>query len=198
MRGLPLHGLLRAINHLLKQQNWARERLLPHVGRTVRIGIDTSFPLAALTPNLMTRIGDDGLLQQVSAGSADVSLWLKPSVQALFSGMRDGPKGLAAHLRVDGDVMLAGVLGTLAQNLRWDLAEDLSHVVGDVAAQRAVSAVQALRDRAKDSRERLSNSTVQFLTVEQPHLVDGLSFRQFRDELAQLERHIAQLARRAD
>lgn len=194
--GLPLYAVLRALNHLLKQQSWASDRLRVHAGRCVRIGIDSSFPLAALAPSLMSRIDDDGLLQQVSSGTADVSLWLKPSVQALFAGLRDGPKGLASHLRVDGDVLLAGVLGQLAQNLRWDVEEDLSQVVGDVAAHRAVNAAQSMRARARASQERFASNAVQYLTVEQPQLVDTLSFRQFRDQLAELELRIGALARR--
>lgn len=194
--GLPLYAALRALNHLLKQQDWARGRLLPHAGRCVRIGIDASFPLAALAPNLVCRIGEDGLLHELAGGRADVSLWLKPSIQALFAGLREGPKGLAAHLRVDGDVLLAGVLAELAQHLRWDVEEDLSRVVGDVAAHRAVGAAQALRARAEQGGERVASATVQYFTVEQPHLVDAVSFALFRDELAELQQRVGALSAR--
>ncbi len=197
MRGLPLAGLLRAINHVLRQQSWARDRLVAHRGKAIRLGIDSSFPLAMFAPNLMTRIGDDGLLQAQGAGAqphADVSLWLKPSLDAVFAGVSAGPAGLSSHLRVEGDVLLAGIVGELAQHLRWDFEEDLSRVVGDAGAHRAVHGAQDIGARLKDTRNRLETSAVQWLTVESPYLVDRASWIEFSAQLAELSKTVERLS----
>ncbi len=194
LRGLPLSGLLRAINHVLQQQGWARERLIAHQGKSVRLGIDGSFPLAALVPNLMTEIDADGFLTPASVAGADVSLWLRPSLDAMFGGLRKGPAGLSNHLRVEGDVLLAGLMGELAQHLRWDFEEDLSRVVGDAGAHRAVSSAQALGARLQDSQQRLESSAVQWLTVEQAYLADRASFAAFSEELRELTRTVDRLS----
>ena len=49
VRMLPA-ALLRALNHVLRQQAFARERLAMHAGKTVRIGLEGSpAPSAAPT-----------------------------------------------------------------------------------------------------------------------------------------------------
>ena len=222
LRGLPLRGLLRAINHVLRQQVWARDRLIVHRGKSVRLGLDTLFPLAAFAPNLMTRISDDGLLeaadtpkpansgaaagaggagsggaQALARSGADVSLWLKPSVDALFAGLRSGPVGLSSHLRVEGDVLLAAVMGELAQHLRWDFEEDLSRVVGDAGAHRVVAGAQTVGARLKDSQQRVESSAVQWLTVEGAYLLDRASWSDFKTHLNELNQAISRLETRA-
>lgn len=195
LRGLPLAGLLAAVNHVLTQQTWSRQRLAAHQGKVVRLGIDAGFPFSALAPNLLTRIGEDGLLEAAQGGQADVTLWLKPSLDALFKGLRDGPVALSGHLRVEGDVLLAGLLGELAQHLRWDPEEDLSKVVGDVAAHRVSSTAQQASQTLRDSGARLQDQASQFLTVEQGLLLDRVTFEAHKAEIEALRRRIDELSR---
>ena len=58
-------------------------------------------------------------------------------------------RGERPAVRIDGDVQFAGDIQWLADNLRWDLEEDLARLMGDVPAHTlssvARSAVQALR-----------------------------------------------------
>ena len=60
---LLLSALLRAVNHVLRQQAWARERLRPFAGRIVLLAVDPSSPLHRLAPPLRTRITAEGLLE---------------------------------------------------------------------------------------------------------------------------------------
>jgi ubiquinone biosynthesis protein UbiJ len=59
-------------------------------------------------------------------------------------------EGKAPPVKIEGDVQLAAELGWLADNLRWDLEEDLSRIVGDVPAHAIAGAgtrlLAALRD----------------------------------------------------
>src|SRR5690606_36189646 len=58
-------------------------------------------------------------------------------------------RGLRPPVRIDGAVDFAGDLQWLADNLRWDIEDDLARVIGDVTAHTvssiARSAGQALR-----------------------------------------------------
>ncbi|MGB8434206.1 MAG: SCP2 sterol-binding domain-containing protein, partial [Burkholderiales bacterium] len=121
------------INHLLAREQWARDRLAPFAGRRAR------FRIAPL-PDLVVEIDESGL---VAAGTAeDVALTLTIPPAAL-------PRILArdeAALRevgLDGDAGLASTVQFLFQNLRWDVEEDLSRVVGDVVAHRMAGAARA-------------------------------------------------------
>jgi ubiquinone biosynthesis protein UbiJ len=53
-------------------------------------------------------------------------------------------EGKAPQVKIDGDVQLAAELGWLADNLRWDIEEDLSRIVGDVPAHAMAGAGQRL------------------------------------------------------
>jgi ubiquinone biosynthesis protein UbiJ len=194
--GAPLSAILAALNHLLAQQAWARERLRAFAGRTVRLGVEPSAPMAAWVPELHARIDAEGSLVAAADGPADVSLWLRPSVDALFRGLAQGPQGLSGHLRVEGDVLLAGVLGELAARLRPDVEEDLSRVTGDVIARRVLGGLRAVRDEARASRGRLERSATEYLTVEQPQLAGAAALREFGDAVQALAGDVDRLAGR--
>ena len=204
---LLLSGLLRAVNHVLRQQVWARERLRPFTGRSVLLAVDPASPLHRLAPPLRSRITADGLLEAgdtvVPAAAADVGLWLRPGPAMLFDGLSGGPRGLSAHLRVDGDVMLAAVMADLAGQLRWDAEEDASRLVGDIPARRLFAGLAQLRERFGRTRANLERSAVQYLTVEDPQLLSGAELAGHAAELAalqqrldRLEGRLAQVARR--
>lgn len=195
-----LFTLQRAINHVLRQQGWARERLRPFAGRIVLLAVDPASPFHRLAPPLRTRITADGLLEVGGPGTvaaADgVSLWLRPGPAMVFDGLAAGPRGLSAHLRVDGDVMLAAVVGDLARHLRWDAEDDVSRVVGDVAARRLFSSLARLRERLGRTRSNLEMSAVQYLTVEDPQLLSGAGLAAHAARLVALQQRLDQLDRR--
>jgi ubiquinone biosynthesis protein UbiJ len=58
-------------------------------------------------------------------------------------------QGKAPAVKIEGDVMLAAELGWLADNLRWDIEEDLSRLFGDVPAHAMVDAGQRLLARLR-------------------------------------------------
>lgn len=134
-----VRALAAALAHLLRQQAWARHKLRMHAGSVVRLGIaaSTSPPAGLPLPELRLRIDADGLVEPADPlAPPAATLLLRPSAALAADFARAGVEGLARHLRIDGDVMLAASLGELARHLRWDAEEDLSRLVGDVAAHR--------------------------------------------------------------
>jgi ubiquinone biosynthesis protein UbiJ len=140
-----VQALATALAHLLRQQAWARDKLRMHAGAVVRLGIDLPAPPAGVPrPELRLRIDAEGLVEPAGAlEPVRATLLLKPSPGMVTDFSRTGVEGLARHLRVDGDVMLAASLGELARHLRWDAEEDLSRVFGDVAAHRLAGLLRA-------------------------------------------------------
>lgn len=194
-RGLQL--VFAALAHLLQQQAWARERLRPHAGRTVRVALEApAGPFAP--PDILAGVDAEGMLGTAPAGARpDATLLLRPSAQALAALLRDGPQGLSAHLRVEGDVMLAATLGELAQHLRWDAEEDLSRVVGDAAAHRIVRMAGQGLASFLDLGRRIESAAAQFLGAPQGPLAAGTQFAALREEAVRLERQFQTLESRA-
>ena len=195
---LPLaQTALSALNHVLRQQTWARDRLRAHAGRTVRVVVES--PLGPVGSG--ARIAADGTLEVAPVESPTVTLTLTPSVDALFGLLRDGPRGLTGALKVDGDVMVAAAVGEIAQQLRWDVEEDLSRVLGDRVAHRVGETARDGVRQAGDLRERVESGVREFLVREDRQLVGREEMRTLADALRELEdvvgRLESRLARRA-
>jgi ubiquinone biosynthesis protein UbiJ len=191
---LPLaQTALSALNHVLRQQSWARDRLRAHAGRTVRMVVESPFgPVAS-----DARIALDGTLELASAVAAPaVTLSLKPSIDALFGALRDGPAGLSGHLKVEGDVMVAAAVGEIAQHLRWDVEEDLSRVVGDRVAHRVGETAREGARQAQDLRGRVETGMRQFLVEEDPQLLGRADMAALSESVRELEAGIERLETR--
>jgi ubiquinone biosynthesis protein UbiJ len=193
--GVPLplaQTALSALNHVLRQQQWARDRLRAHVGRTVRIVVAT--PLGPVSSD--ARIAEAGTLEVAEVESPTVTLSLTPSIDALFGVLRDGARGLSGHLKVDGDVMVAAAIGEIAQHLRWDVEEDLSRVVGDRVAHRMGETAREGARQAEDLRGRVETGMRQFLVEEDRQLVGREDLRSLSEALRSLEETLARVEAR--
>jgi ubiquinone biosynthesis protein UbiJ len=124
---------LEALNHLLRRERQARELLRPLAGRTARI---RAGPVA-----LQFAIGPDGCLQP---SQADPHVRIAIDVGALAAGLSD-PAAVLRDAHIQGDAEMAQALSRVAGQLRPDLEEDLSRLVGDAAAVRIVAALRAAR-----------------------------------------------------
>jgi ubiquinone biosynthesis accessory factor UbiJ len=186
------HLGFRPVNHVLSQHQWARDKLMMHAGKTVRVGVmlDVSGLEGSLLPRLVStkliellrdapttvdaQIADDGTLialpllspAEVRAGAGGapaVTMLVKPSVDSLKGAMSSGASGLQSHLSIEGDVMLAAALGEIAQHARWDFEDDISFVVGDKVARRIGEAASKIDAQAQKVVPKVM-----------PHLIKGL------------------------
>jgi len=88
----------------------------------------------------------------------------------------------------------------LVRHLRWDVEEDLSRLIGDVAARRVVQAGRDLAVWQADALRRLADSFADYAGEEGRLLVRrreletlGASVAQLRDAIERLEKRIARL-----
>lgn len=116
---------LAVLNHLLAQQEAIRLRLAEHAGRRIRV---------ELSPLRVTAvILGDGYAGQTD-GEPEATVQLASS--ALIKRATGGTPG-AGDVRLSGDSELGLALARILADLRWDAVEDLSRLVGDMAAYRA-------------------------------------------------------------
>jgi ubiquinone biosynthesis protein UbiJ len=124
------------VNHVLSAEPVAARRLQPHAGRYIQLRLD-SWPallpvlaptVFAITPaGLVEWCGDEAVAEPALRISIDASNPALSLVQAL-TGER--PK-----VEISGDAGLAADLNWLFDNLRWDVQDDLSRLVGPAAAR---------------------------------------------------------------
>ena len=191
--------LLGAFNHVLGQHAWARERLAPFAGQVVRTV--TATPLGEVAA--AAAIQSDGTLQAAASGAVPaVTLMVRAPLDALVAFAGAGSAAAMQHLRIEGDAALAAAIGQIAPHLRWDAEDDLSRVVGDVAARRVTGLVDRVRSGLRDLRMRGESAATAYLLHEDPQLVaapmlDGLrsATRTLRDDLERLDKRIERLER---
>jgi len=189
-KATPAVAFCFALNHVLRAQPWARERLAPFAGETVEV---TAAPL----PPLVFTIGPGGLL---SAGGSRPSLVvnLKPQILA---GLARGEEHALRSVEVSGNARLATEVMRLARRLRWDFEEDLSRLVGDVAAHRIAQAARAFAAWHADAAARLAAAAADYATDESGLLVRRAELDAhagellaLRDAIERLDKRISRLA----
>lgn len=190
--------LVAALAHVLQQNDWARVRLAPFSGRVVRVGVDAPGLPGLPPPQLLARILDGGLIESVpwpeeGEPEASVRMLLRPSIDAAFALLREGPEALTPHVRIDGEASLAEALGEIGRQIRWDVEEDLSRVAGDALARRIGTGVESGRATARDLRARVETSAVGHLAGDGGQLVPRAELAALSVALDALESRVARL-----
>ncbi|QHE77513.1 hypothetical protein F9Z44_16475 [Hydrogenophaga sp. PBL-H3] len=113
------------LNHVLMQEPAAQDRLRRQKGKPVRIQWgDFHLTLAPTAAGLLERCAP-GAKPELSVTLTQTSpLEL---AQSVLAGQKPG-------VDIQGDVQLAAEVAWLVDNVRWDVEEDLSRVVGDATA----------------------------------------------------------------
>ncbi|MBE0612448.1 MAG: hypothetical protein IH604_02150 [Burkholderiales bacterium] len=191
---LPHPGIY-ALNHLLEAESWARDKLKPYAGQCVEF---RSPPLPALRLDIL----ETGLLQAAAADNAP-NLVVNIGPAALPASLR-GEDALLREIGIEGNADLAGTVQYLFRHLRWDIAEDLSKVFGDVLAQRMVTEGRRFAAWNREAAEKLAQNFAEYWVEEQPLLARPAEVREFladvdqlRDDLARLEKRVEILATKA-
>jgi ubiquinone biosynthesis protein UbiJ len=116
--------LVLLLNHVLQQEPEAMARLQRQRGKPLRVEWNAfSLTLQATPAGLLERV--DG------AAPADLTVTVRGSAVELG---RQWMAGERPPVEIQGDVQFAAEVAWLADNVRWDIEEDLSRVVGDAPA----------------------------------------------------------------
>jgi ubiquinone biosynthesis accessory factor UbiJ len=125
--------LVLLLNHLLMQEQEAMNRLARKKGSVIHLRWGAFALDLLLTPA--------GLTDRAPAGRTP-DLTLTVALQAPWEVAQSLLEGKAPPVKIEGDVQLAAEVGWLADNLRWDIEEDLSRIMGDVPAHAMAGAGQ--------------------------------------------------------
>ena len=122
------------LNHVLLQEPAAQERLKRQKNKPVRVQWgDFHLTLSATPAGLLERPAGAGK-PELSVTLTQTSPW--DLAQALLLG--DKPA-----VDIQGDVQLAADVAWLVDNVRWDVEEDLSRIVGDATAHTLARAARS-------------------------------------------------------
>src|SRR5471032_2990673 len=157
------------INHLLAQEPWARQALLPHAGKVAVI--------------------DTG----VAVLRARVTILINPSDLPLIAQNRERA---FSYVKIDGDAEFANTISQLSKSLRWEAEHDLEKVVGAVAAVRLVSGARAAFDAIQTGHRKLTENVAEFLADEQAVLLRPAAVEAWSADVTRLRDDVERAAKR--
>ena len=181
-----------ALNHLLRSEPWARDRLAPFADETLELR-------APGLPALRFAIAADGTIR-AAPGSGESSLVITLRAEALPAAAR-GEDHLLRAIDVAGNARLGAEVMFLARHLRWDVEEDVAKWIGDPAAHRLVGVAKKIAAWHAEAARRLAEGLVEYALEEKNLLVgrgelEAIAAAQarLRDGIERLEKRVESLA----
>lgn len=185
-------ALAQLLNRVLRDYPLARERLAAHGGKMIAMTLGPASGRLRITPA--------GEVEPVGEGAADDAAVRFDIPLSLLPRLAAADDSAYHEVKFSGDSELAALLSELVRNLKWDVEEDLSKLVGDVAAHRIVDTARRGHEWRKDATQRLTENVAEYLTEEKRAFItaDDLETlarenETLRDDVARLEARINQL-----
>ncbi|MGV3741061.1 MAG: ubiquinone biosynthesis accessory factor UbiJ [Burkholderiaceae bacterium] len=177
-----------AINHLLNNEPRAKARVAAHAGKVAL------FNLGVMS--LKLRAGADGLVEAASEDEqAQVTIHVKPADLPLILQHRDRA---FSYVHIEGDADFANAISQVSQSVQWDAEEDLSKVVGDIAAVRLVAGAKSAANAVKSTQQKIAENVAEYFIEENPMLMRPRAVSDFADEVAKLRDDVERLSKRID
>jgi len=155
-------------NQLLSREGWARARLEAFHGQSFELRLPLLAPFLLSINN-----------HRIEPGGAD-------------------PVAVVSAGGVTGATALADELRYLARHLRLDVAEELSRIVGDVAAERIVGSARSLARWQADTARRLVEAVADFAIEERRLFVRRAELADLAGRIEDMRRRLERLAERMD
>jgi ubiquinone biosynthesis protein UbiJ len=175
------------LNHVLQGESWARRRLQAFAGKTARFRLPPFIDLA-----LTVQAGGE-VSAAASNSPCDAIFTLDPP---LFLRLLANNSGAYHEIRIAGDSVFADEILQIGKNLRWDVEEDLSRIIGDILAHRVVRTGDNLIQWQKGAFHNLLQTMAEYWTEEQPLLAKPVDMRELTHEVSRLSMDTEHLEKR--
>ena len=180
--------ITRILNHLINQNEWARDQLQPFSGQSVKFVV----PPASMT---LTVLEDGGLAAAGEAAivSARVILPL-PTAMRLLAGDANA-ETLAT---IEGDTELAAAMSRVLRNMSWEYEEDLSKLIGDIPAHQLSEFGRKTVSEVKKQSLNVAEMFAEYCQEEQPMIAKKRHIQQFMLDVESLRDATERLEKRLD
>jgi ubiquinone biosynthesis protein UbiJ len=173
-------------NRVLEREDWARERLSAHAGRTVRMVCGPMASTLAIAPS--------GMLSP-SQSAADLTLSIPP---LRLPTLLARPERWTELVAVDGDAALAATLADLARTLPWFVEQAFASALGPLIGTRVADAGRELLALPERAAQSFGESLSSYARDEAGLGVSASTFADFVAEAAAVAARIDALALRLD
>lgn len=174
------------LQHIQAQNTWARAMLQPHAGQSILI--DTILVKAHW---VILETGEFTLAGETAEPDATIST--TPSNLLRLAAKDESAK---EDIKIQGDTDLASTLAKVMIQLRWDIADDLSHVIGDLPSEKLVNGVHQARDAMHETTQNLGEMVNEYLLEEAMLIAKPAQIDSYNSAVDALKADTARLAKR--
>jgi ubiquinone biosynthesis protein UbiJ len=161
------------LQHITNQNNWSRQHLVAFSSKIVQ------FNIAFIKTNLL--ILEDGSLGVASNKAVpDAIIHIPPTLALRLLAKDEAAKML---IKIEGDTHLASELSKVLQQIRWDVEEDISKLVGDIPAHQIVSFSKKTATIAKEQLINIAEMLTEYGQEEKPILAKKWQIEQFNSDV---------------
>jgi ubiquinone biosynthesis protein UbiJ len=173
--------IINALNHLIAQESWAQELLLPHSSKVISVTTPLGQVLLMINEGSFANARDEDVSPSVS---------IEISKDAIWAFLKEGKPTALKYIRISGDVDLAADLNHLVADLKWEAEEDLAQLIGDASSHMIFRESRKIIHQGQTAVLGLQTSVRDYLVHEKNVLVDKNHFAQFKSDLRQLRDHL--------
>lgn len=186
MMTTPERPITAVLNHLLSRQPQLLDQLSLHAGKVARIDMGLM--------RLNLAVARDGLWQAATS-EPNVTIQIQPAnLPRIWSDMARA----FSYVTIHGDAEFARTIADIANQLHWDLEEELAPWVGDIAAVRLARSASVLATTAKDGLKKLAENLAEYWLEENPTLMYRRDGDAFTTEVARLRDDVERLSKRIE
>lgn len=180
--------LTKVLQHVMAQNSWAAEILMPFAGQSIR------FEISPVAANL-TVLENGSLAMSGESPSIDATVKI-PFLIAMRMLANDD---LASHqIEMSGNTELVVAVTKVLRNMSWEVEEDLSKVVGDVAAYQMANAARKTIVEVKTQSLNLAQMATEYWQEENPLIAKKIHLERFSQEVNTLREDVDRFDKRLE
>ncbi|MCK6425028.1 MAG: hypothetical protein L6Q75_08045 [Burkholderiaceae bacterium] len=150
------------INHVLSAEPEATRRLQGQAGRSIALAWRAwpgmlpppPQPLWCITPAGLLELDEEALADVAGSTAPEATLTVTLDAGELAGWLLAGAPG-RPPMDIRGDAALATEVSWLAENLRWDLEDDLARLIGDAPAHQLARFGRSLTEGLRSFLQRV-------------------------------------------
>lgn len=188
-------ALALAVRKMAANEPWVAMSAAPHAGKTIAVNLTVlgrELKLSWLVD------ANEILIAQELHMPATVELTVAPTVYASLAHLPFDMQRVMRHVQISGDAHLAEWVNRLAQQLRPDVWEDLSKIIGDVPSQYAQLGAQKIFNHFKKTVAAVTQQAQYVMLDETPVFVRHAALEEFAADAQELRYAADRLSQRIE
>ena len=163
------------INHVLTQNEWMKDELIQFKNKIIQLQVEPFM--------LQFKVNDLGQLVSCDIqehADTNISLTSQAFIRMVVTKQKK-------DITVSGDVDLANTFSKIMLKARWDYEEDLSYLVGDIAAVEITKITKALARDGKKGLQSVAENFVEYWQEEKQILTTKAEVEKFNSAVDEIQ-----------